>query len=73
MIERITEFFNTYIQNQGIVALIIDIALLLITLICGLIFYFKRFKSSPSYFSFFVCLWIVAPIIHLYLYDYLSI
>lgn len=72
MIERITEFFNTYIQNQGIVALIIDIALLLITLICGLIFYFKRFKAKYVLFTLFtiLALLIITIVLDLQMFKY---
>lgn len=56
MIDKIIEFFNTYVQEQGLITLIIDLVLILLILVCGLIFYFKRFKARYVLFTIFTIL-----------------
>ena len=60
MIPEIIEFFNKYIENQGIIVFSIDLALVLLTIILTLIMYFRRFKAKYVIFTLLVCLILVA-------------
>ena len=54
MIPEIIEFFNKYIENQGIIVFSIDLALVLLTIILTLIMYFRRFKAKYVISTIFI-------------------
>ena len=43
---QIMEYINKYIEEAGTINVIVDAVLLLSTLIIGIIFYFKNFKTK---------------------------
>jgi len=75
MIDKIIAFFNTYVQEQGLITLIIDLALILLALICGLAFYFKRFKARYVLFTLFTILALsaITIILNLQIFKYVLI